>query len=191
MLFRPFVRLRIIASDISPRHICTQAANTISTIMRSYSNLYTLQRTPAFVPYIVLSSSIFHLAIVHDDTTNVSNKDQLAQNISDLKEMSSRHGIAARGLDILRFLAQLWKVDGIFHDTHEGISLQNHSHPSFILMGELSPLTGSVSMMHNIVPWPSPAENPLYAPFPIQGRPSVALGSELEEDGFALVHKEV
>ena len=129
--------------------------------------------------------------MVHDDTTSAYNKEQLAQNISDLKEMSSCHGIAARALDILRFLAQLWKVDGIFDNAHEEVNLQNHSHPSFIIMGELSPLTGSVSMMHNIVPWPSAAENPLYAPFPIQGRPSVALGSELEDDGFAPVRKKV
>jgi len=187
MLFRPFVRLRIIASDVSPRQVCTQAADAISAIIRSYSNLYTLQRTPSFVPYVVLSSGIFHLAVLQDDMSSAYNKGQLIQNISDLKEMSSCHGFATQALDILRFLAQLWEVDGIFNDTHEGPNLQNHSHPSFILMGQLSPLTGSVSVMHNIVPWPSPAENPLIAPFPIQGRPTVALGSKLEGDGFAAI----
>jgi hypothetical protein len=129
--------------------------------------------------------------MVYDDTTSAYNRGQLAQNILDLKEMSSYYGIAARALNILRFLAQLWKIDGIFDNMNKGKNLQNYSYPSFILMGELSPLTGSVSMMHNIVPWPSPAENPLYAPFPIQGRPSVAPGSKLEEAGFAPVYKEV
>jgi hypothetical protein len=191
MLFRPFVKLRIIASDVSPRDVCTQAANAISAIIRSYSNLYTLRRTPSFVPYIVLSSSIFHLAMVHDDRSSAYSRGQLVQNISDLKEMSSCHGFAARALDILQFLAQLWEVDGIFNEVHKGANLQNHSHPSFMLMGQLSPLTGSVSMMHNIAPWPSPAENPLFAPFPIQGRPTVALGSKLDEDGFLPVREEV
>jgi hypothetical protein len=123
--------------------------------------------------------------MVHDDRSSAYSRGQLVQNISDLKEMSSCHGFAARALDILQFLAQLWEVDGIFNEAHKGANPQIHSHPSFILMGQLSPLTGSVSMMHNIAPWPSPAENPLFAPFPIQGRPTVALGSKLEEDGFA------
>lgn len=181
MLFGPFVGLRIIASDVSPWQVCTQAANAISAIIRSYSNLYTLRRTPSFVPYVVLSSSIFYLAMVHEDKSSVDSRGQLIQNISDLKEMSSCHGLAARALDILQFLAELWDVDGIFENTHEVTNLPNHSHPSFILMGQLSPLTGIVSILHNIAPSPFSRENPVFAPFPIQRRAAGALSSKLEE----------
>lgn len=63
LLFRPLIKLRIIGSSISPRDVCTQAADAIQGLLRSYSQLYTLRRTPSFVPYFVLTSSIMHLAI--------------------------------------------------------------------------------------------------------------------------------
>ncbi|EJT79914.1 hypothetical protein GGTG_04996 [Gaeumannomyces tritici R3-111a-1] len=63
LLFRPLIKLRIIGSSVSPRDVCLQAAEAISSLLRSYSQLYTLRRTPSFVPYFVLTSSIMHLAI--------------------------------------------------------------------------------------------------------------------------------
>ncbi|KAH9897124.1 fungal-specific transcription factor domain-containing protein [Xylariomycetidae sp. FL2044] len=63
LLFRPLIKLRIIGSSILPRDVCVQAADAIQGLLRSYSQLYTLQRTPSFVPYFVLTSCIMHLAI--------------------------------------------------------------------------------------------------------------------------------
>ncbi|KAL8407394.1 hypothetical protein RB594_006289 [Gaeumannomyces avenae] len=63
LLFRPLIKLRISGSSVSPRDVCLQAAEAISSLLRSYSQLYTLRRTPSFVPYFVLTSSIMHLAI--------------------------------------------------------------------------------------------------------------------------------
>lgn len=63
LLFRPLIKLRIIGSSIMPKDVCLQAADAIQGLLRSYSQLYTLQRTPSFVPYFVLTSSIMHLAI--------------------------------------------------------------------------------------------------------------------------------
>src|SRR3954471_24456523 len=63
LLFRPLIKLRIIGSSITPKDVCAQAADAISGLLRSYSQLYTLRRTPSFVPYFVLTSSIMHLAI--------------------------------------------------------------------------------------------------------------------------------
>ncbi|KIH87367.1 c6 zinc finger domain containing protein [Sporothrix brasiliensis 5110] len=63
LLFRPLIKLRIIGSRILPKDVCLQAADAIQGLLRSYSQLYTLQRTPSFVPYFVLTSSIMHLAI--------------------------------------------------------------------------------------------------------------------------------
>lgn len=63
LLFRPLIKLRIIGSGILPRDVCLQAADAIQGLLRSYSQLYTLQRTPSFVPYFVLTASIMHLAI--------------------------------------------------------------------------------------------------------------------------------
>ncbi|CAK7238464.1 hypothetical protein SEUCBS140593_010715 [Sporothrix eucalyptigena] len=63
LLFRPLIKLRIIGFSATPKDICLQAADAIQGLLRSYSQLYTLQRTPSFVPYFVLTSSIMHLAI--------------------------------------------------------------------------------------------------------------------------------
>lgn len=63
LLFRPLIKLRIIGSSVTPRDVCSQAADAIHGLSRSYSQLYTLRRTPSFVPYFVLTSSIMHLAI--------------------------------------------------------------------------------------------------------------------------------
>lgn len=63
LLFRPLIKLRILGSAILPRDVCSQAADAIQGLLRSYSQLYTLHRTPSFVPYFLLTSSIMHLAI--------------------------------------------------------------------------------------------------------------------------------
>lgn len=67
LLFRPLIKLRIIGSSILPRDVCSQAADAIQGLLRSYSQLYTLRRTPSFVPYFVLTSTIMHLAIGASD----------------------------------------------------------------------------------------------------------------------------
>ncbi|KAH8648570.1 fungal-specific transcription factor domain-containing protein [Xylariales sp. PMI_506] len=63
LLFRPLIKLRIIGSSLLPRDVCAQAADAIQGLLRSYSQLYTLRRTPSFVPYFVLTSAIMHLAV--------------------------------------------------------------------------------------------------------------------------------
>lgn len=62
-LFRPFITLSISGSSLSPRDTCFEAANTISALLQSYSQLYTLRRTPSFIPLFILTSSILHLSI--------------------------------------------------------------------------------------------------------------------------------
>ncbi len=65
--FSPLIKLRIIRSSITPRDVCSQAADAIACLLRSYARLYTLRRTPSFVPYFVpyfvLTSLIMHLSI--------------------------------------------------------------------------------------------------------------------------------
>ncbi|KAK6214101.1 hypothetical protein LQW54_004703 [Pestalotiopsis sp. IQ-011] len=63
LLFRPLIKLRIIGSSVTPRDVCAQAADAIQGLSKSYSQLYTLRRTPSFVPYFVLTAAIMHLAV--------------------------------------------------------------------------------------------------------------------------------
>ena len=63
LLFRPFIRLSIPRSAISPREVCFEAANAITSLLGSYNRLYSLRRTPSFVPHLILTSSIMHLSV--------------------------------------------------------------------------------------------------------------------------------
>ncbi|KAI1343550.1 fungal-specific transcription factor domain-containing protein [Xylariaceae sp. FL0016] len=85
LLFRPLIKLRIIGSSLLPRDVCTQAADAIQGLLRSYSQLYTLRRTPSFVPYFVLTSSIMHLAVGANDSSGQPTSPAAASNPSTVK----------------------------------------------------------------------------------------------------------
>lgn len=132
LLFRPLIKLRIVGSSISPRDVCLQAADAISGLLRSYSQLYTLRRTPSFVPYFVLTSSIMHLAIGATATVPVGPAgsegqggpsqqshprldprvtEAISRGIADLTEMTPCHRFAEQALNILKYLAKKWNIE--------------------------------------------------------------------------------
>ncbi|KAI1359018.1 fungal-specific transcription factor domain-containing protein [Xylaria arbuscula] len=287
LLFRPLIKLRIIGSGILPRDVCSQAADAIQGLLRSYSQLYTLRRTPSFVPYFLLTSSIMHLAIgavapesspsptTHSTTSTArpshhqSNASHgasspmasggedpssspsspmtarlspkvaaaIKQGIADLAEMAPCHHFAEQALNILRFLAKKWNldVDVPLQKSQEDVdklvrpstSSLNFFIPNISVEdfrcnwperrqprpGPRPPYEhashGGMEGMEGIIqegrpndpetparqsgdraqPGPSSyvAENPLFWPFPMQGRPMLPEGSKLEEAGFALL----
>ncbi|KAL5603955.1 hypothetical protein FOVSG1_006705 [Fusarium oxysporum f. sp. vasinfectum] len=121
LLFRPFVKLRILGSEVSPRDVCLQAANAIQGFITSYSRLYTLKWAPAFVPYFALASSIMHLVVMAGtvqinkfDTavrTDPHLSEAVKQGIARFAEMTPCHHIAEQALHLLRYLAKKWNVD--------------------------------------------------------------------------------
>ncbi|XP_044715048.1 uncharacterized protein HRG_11316 [Hirsutella rhossiliensis] len=62
-LFRPLANLVLADSDVRPREICLQAADSILTLSQSYSRLFTLRRVSPFVPYFVCASALAWLTI--------------------------------------------------------------------------------------------------------------------------------
>ncbi|KAI0010783.1 fungal-specific transcription factor domain-containing protein [Xylariaceae sp. FL0662B] len=92
LLFRPLIKLRIIGSSILPRDVCAQAADAIQGLLRSYSQLYTLRRTPSFVPYFVLTSSIIHLALGADTSSGPSTSPAAVSNTSTVKPEDAEVG---------------------------------------------------------------------------------------------------
>lgn len=121
LLFRPVISLRIIGSSISPRDICLQAAQALHGLLRSYAQLYTLHWTPVFVPHLVLTSSITHLAIgVMTAQPNVAGpgaallaemSEAMKQGIDGLAEMAPHHRFAEEAVDVLRYLVRKWNLD--------------------------------------------------------------------------------
>ncbi|KAF2967583.1 hypothetical protein GQX73_g5972 [Xylaria multiplex] len=273
LLFRPLIKLRIIGSAILPRDVCSQAADAIQGLLRSYSQLYTLRRTPSFVPYFLLTSSIMHLAVsatlsesisptTHSTTSTARPGDHqigsshaasspltsgdeptssplssataksspkvtaaIKQGIADLAEMAPCHHFAEQALNILRFLAKKWNID--VEVGHQGTQedVDNLVRPS---TNSLNFFVPNVSVDDFRSSWPERkiqrsaprppyeysntermegivieeqshperttgvgasyiAENPLFWPFPMQGRPMLPEGPQLEEAGFALL----
>lgn len=121
LLFWPWIDLRIIGSEVSPRVVCLEAAIAIQGLFASYSRLFTLKRAPSFMPCFMLTSCIAHLAIMartvqseESDTTAWSGSqvsESLKQGIASLSEMAPTHHIAKQALHALSYLAKDWNID--------------------------------------------------------------------------------
>ncbi|KAM7205224.1 Zn(2)-Cys(6) zinc finger domain protein [Rhypophila sp. PSN 637] len=225
LLFRPLIKLRIIGNDdLDPRELCLQAADAITGLLRSYSQMFTLRRTPSFVPYFVLTSCIMHLAIGANKgesqepeiTTRVA--DAIARGIADLTDMAPCHFFAEQALSILRFLAKKWGIEvqikptGSEHPKPFNIPDDRSVRPVTTSLNFFSPdinesdfscdwggMANTRSARDSHVQADMPAdmnatakmthalENPLFWPFPMQGRPILPTGDALKEAGFELV----
>lgn len=223
LLFRPLIKLRILGSKVSPRDVCSQAADAIQGLLTSYSQLYTLRRTPSFVPYFVLTSAIVHLAIgassVEEGTASTGQEkmeaaaridprvsEALCQGIADLTEMAPCHHFAEQALNILRYLAKKWNIDVDINggkplpdDNDELVkpytSSLNFFAPNVLAedfichWGDDVGMTGAGAggRPTTVQRAANGMENPLFWPFPMQGRPMLPSGKELEQAGFAML----
>ncbi|KAJ4017944.1 hypothetical protein NW752_001852 [Fusarium irregulare] len=218
LLFRPLIKLRIIGSKVAPRDVCSQAADAIQGLLRSYSSLYTLRRTPSFVPYFVLTSAIMHLAIgatsVNPEATEADMEkavkvdprvaESITQGISDLTEMAPCHQFAEQALNILRYLAAKWNIDvennadKLTAEEYDRLVLPQTGSLNFfspnMREGDITCQWGAGNFMAGTSEQSPSAqkagdsmENPLFWPFPMQGRPILPDGVELEHAGFAIL----
>ncbi|POS83075.1 hypothetical protein EPUL_004409 [Erysiphe pulchra] len=103
LLFRPLIKVDITNSTISPREVCLEASDAISSLVNSYNQLYTLHHAPALVPYIVLLSSITKLTIYRNSGVDIHT---FREGIDSLQLMTSSNATAFFGLNILPYLAE-------------------------------------------------------------------------------------
>jgi hypothetical protein len=127
----------------------------------------------------------------------------LKQGISDLAEMAPCHHFAEQALNILRYLVKKWNID---------VDVDNGKSPPEDFDKLVKPYTSSLNFFAPNVqggdyqcdwgPTKSKAsktdldtketgdhmENPLFWPFPMQGKPLIPSGEELEQAGFELIH---
>jgi hypothetical protein len=110
LLFRQFWNLNIFESSTFPRTVCSEAAQNIFVLIRSYKDLYTLRRTPSFVPYILLTATLAYVAdIKHEQTVNgVTTLSYGSQGLNLLLEMCTSHFFAKRSVEIIKFFARQW-----------------------------------------------------------------------------------
>jgi hypothetical protein len=110
LLFRQFWNLNIFESSTFPRTVCSEAAQNIFVLIRSYKELYTLRRTPSFVPYIVLTATLAYVAdMKHAQTgTDMASLTYGSQGINFLLDMCTSHFFAKRSVEIIKFFAKRW-----------------------------------------------------------------------------------
>lgn len=102
LIFRPLIKLRLKGSSMLPRDVCSAAADAIQGLSKSYSQLYTLQRTPSFVPYFVLTSAIMHLAIAASGSPSQSGDQSEATGGASTQQQPAGHppsGVSQPQLD--------------------------------------------------------------------------------------------
>lgn len=184
LLFRPFLKLNIIGSSVSPRDVCAQASDAISALVKSYHQLYTLRRTPSFVPYFVLNASIAHMATM---ASSRAGPEQLRQGLEDLKEMSKCHVIASKALDILRYLVIHWEVKGLQEDEADELrDIKTMCRPRSNSLNQFCPHIERPDVSNSLKPHDD--DSPLFWPFPLQGRPLLDV-LQLEACGFELANE--
>ena len=105
-LFRPFLKVDLTNSKVSPREICTSCADSIALLLSSYRQTYGFRRVIVLLTHIVLTSSIIHLL----DLPNPSSARNLAESISCLHETSTAHAFAMRALNVIMTLARQWNI---------------------------------------------------------------------------------
>ncbi len=110
-LFRPFLKYNPstspLPSHVSPRKLCTQAAASVSKLMRLYKRTYGLRQICNIAVYIVHSACTIHLLNLPDKTA----KRDIIHGVKHLEEIAEDWLCARRTLSILSVLARKWKID--------------------------------------------------------------------------------
>ncbi|KAI9787281.1 MAG: Nitrogen assimilation transcription factor nit-4 [Peltula sp. TS41687] len=109
-LFRPFLKYNQATSplppQVSPRKQCTQAATTISKLLRLYKRTYGLRQICNIAVYIAHSACTIHLLNLPE---KMATRD-IVYGVRHLEEIAEGWPCASRTLTILNVLAQRWKI---------------------------------------------------------------------------------
>ncbi|KAG4429906.1 Nitrogen assimilation transcription factor nit-4 [Cadophora sp. M221] len=110
-LFRPFLKYNPstspLPSHVSPRKLCTQAAGSVSKLMRLYKRTYGLRQICNIAVYMVHSACTIHLLNLPEKTA----KRDIIHGVKHLEEIAEDWLCARRTLSILSVLARKWKID--------------------------------------------------------------------------------
>jgi hypothetical protein len=92
LAFYPLLSLRFLGSKISAVEVCTDAANAIVSLVRTYERLYGLRRIPCFLPYIILASGITRIGTASSEISPIGSLTEYTQEMAFLQLMSRHHG---------------------------------------------------------------------------------------------------
>ncbi|KAF2009922.1 hypothetical protein BU24DRAFT_436817 [Aaosphaeria arxii CBS 175.79] len=110
-LFRPFLKYNPnnspLPSHVSPRKLCTQAAQMISKLLRLYKRSHGLRQICNIAVYIAHSACTIHLLNLPEKNA----KRDIIHGVKHLEEIAESWLCARRTLGILSVLAKNWKVE--------------------------------------------------------------------------------
>lgn len=109
-LYRPFLKYTRsnspLPQNISPRRLCTQAASTISRLLRTYKRTYGFNQICNIAVYIAHTACTIHLLSLPEKNAQ---KD-IIHGLRSLEEMGESWLCARRTLRILDISANKWQV---------------------------------------------------------------------------------
>jgi hypothetical protein len=110
-LFRPFLKYSQTTSplppSVSPRRLCTNAAATISKLLRLYKRSHGLRQICNIAVYIAHSACTIHLLNLPDKNA----KRDITHGVKHLEEIAESWLCARRTLSILSILSRQWNVE--------------------------------------------------------------------------------
>ncbi|KAF2108137.1 fungal-specific transcription factor domain-containing protein [Lophiotrema nucula] len=106
-LFRPLLKVDMIHSDVRPREICIESANSVAALLRRYRKYYDMRACQLVITHILLSTCIVHLLYSKDYTTSAAN---LLEGLQGLEALHVCHYFGARSFKIVHSLAKNWNL---------------------------------------------------------------------------------
>ncbi|KAL8825186.1 MAG: hypothetical protein Q9191_004564 [Dirinaria sp. TL-2023a] len=109
-VFRPFLKYKQstspLPSNVSPRKFCTQAASTISKLVRLYKRTYGLRQIVNIAVYILHSACTIHLLNLPEKNA----ERDIAHGLKHLEEISESWICARKTIGILQASAKRWNI---------------------------------------------------------------------------------
>lgn len=106
-LFKAFLRVDLVRSDVSPRDVCTQSSNCIAHLLNIYRRTYGMRHTSIVICHIILTSNIIDLINLPDPIATHN----LALGLTFAREGATNHTFYMRGAHILLALSKQWNID--------------------------------------------------------------------------------
>lgn len=106
LLFRPFVKAKFTASDVSPREVCRQSANAISNLFAQHRRLYDIIGIYTFQVHCLLTACTIHIINV----PTISSTNYLTAACNSFQDLVHRNEWATGSLNIIKGLVQKWSI---------------------------------------------------------------------------------
>ncbi|GME24607.1 c6 transcription factor [Neofusicoccum parvum] len=137
LLFRPFLKARFTESDLSPREVCRQSANTISNLFAQHLKLYSLDGIFTFQLHCLLTACTIHIIKL----PSISATTHLAAACNSFQDLVKKNDWATSSLNIIKSFVQKWNI--VLPLEVEAALYRGHEAPTPVLADGIATTTTS------------------------------------------------